>query len=147
MARIEVNGFDAALGGLIDMADRLPDLRNAILEAEADVLEPAIRQAVASNGLALTGKLAASIGRSKGKSGGIPVIRIGPTGEHHRYMPSKGRNGIVTSGYVGYVYEYGLARRKIRPRAWLSGAVATARGPAFRAAETVYDNYLKDHNL
>ena len=147
MARIEVDGFGAVLGGLADMADRLPELRNAILEAEADVVEPAVRQAVPANRLIRSGKLASSIGRSKGKAGGIPVVRIGPMGEHHRYMPSKGRNGIVTAGYVGYVYEYGLARRKIRPRAWLSGAVDSVRGPALRAAEVVYDNYLKEHNL
>lgn len=147
MARLEVNGFDAVLGGLADLADRVPELRNAILDAEADVIEPAVLQALSANRLNRSGKLALSIGRKKGKAGGIPVIRIGPMGEHHRYMPSRGKNGIVTAGYVGYVYEYGLARRKIRPRKWLSGAVASATGAAYRAADAVYDNYLKEHNL
>ncbi|MBR2047132.1 MAG: hypothetical protein IJ960_00900 [Oscillospiraceae bacterium] len=151
MARLEVDGFDAILSGLEDMIEALPELRNEILTAEADVIEPAVRAAVKSSGLYDTGTLYRSIGRStvkvSGRSGKIPAIKIGPRGEHHRYLPSKGKKGIVTAGYVGYIYEYGLERRGIPARKWLSGAVEQSKGPAFSAAERVYDEYLKKNNL
>jgi hypothetical protein len=147
MARIEIDGFDALLGDLADMAQKTPELRMAILTAEADVVEPAVRQSAVIHKLVETGRLQESIGRKISKSKGIPAIRIGPVGEHHRYMPSNGRSGIVSAGYVGYIYEYGLDRRGIRARKWLSNAVEQSSGPAFRAAETVYDSFLKKHNL
>lgn len=147
MARIEITGFEALLGGLEDMAVKTPELRDAILAAEADVVEPAVRQAVPSHNLVRSGKLLLSIGRTKSKSKGIPAIRIGPKGEHHRYLPRKGKTGIVTAGYVGYIYEYGMDRRGIPARKWLTHAVEQSKGPAYRAADAVYDDYLKKHNL
>ena len=147
MARIVVDGCDALLAGLEDMADKVPELRDAILEAEADAAEPIIRQGVVVAGLVKTGTLRDSIGRKKMTSYGVPVIRIGPQGEHHRYVPSAGKKGIVTSGNVGYVHEYGVPRRGIRARQWLTNAVLKAKGPAYDAADKVYDEYMKQHNL
>lgn len=147
MARIEVDGCDALIAGLLDMAEKTPELRDAILAAEADAAEPIIRQGVVTAGLVDTGTLRDSISRSRVTSGGVPVIRIGPKGEHHRYIPSSGKNGIVTSGNVGYVHEYGSPRRGIPARKWLTNAVAKAKGPAYDAADKVYDEYMKKHNL
>lgn len=147
MARIAVDGFDTLLAGLEDMAESVPELRDAILEAEADAVEPIVRQAVRSAGLVDSGTLEKSIARKRTTGHSVPVIRIGPQGEHHRYLPSKGKNGIVTSGYVGYIYEYGVASRGIPARQWLSKAVQKAKGPAYDAAEKAHDEYLKKHNL
>lgn len=147
MARLVVDGFDALLAGLEDMANEVPELRNAILEAEADVVEPIVRQSVADNRLIRTGKLQQSIKRTKRTSFDVPVIRIGPSGEHHRYLPSRGKDGIVTAGYVGYIYEYGVESRGIAARQWLTKAVAKAKSPAYDAADKVYDEYMKEHNF
>lgn len=146
MARLIVSGADTLLAGLEDMERDFPELRAEILKAEADVVEPIVRQSVVENRLVRTGALQRSISRKSITSGGVPTIRIGPTGEHHRYLPSKG-NGIVTAGRVGYIYEYGIASRGISARQWLSKAVEKAKAPAYDAADAVCDKYLKKHNL
>lgn len=147
MARMIVEGYDALLAGLEDMINSLPELRDAILEAEADTAEPIIRQGVLVAGLKRTGTLHRSIKRKRTSYHGTPVIRIGPSGTHHRYIPRRGNNGVATSGYVGYIHEYGNPSRGIRGRKWLSNAVALAKAPAYDAAEAVYDEYMKNHNL
>lgn len=147
MARIEVTGLDALLAGLDDMAEQTPQLRDAILEAEADVIEPALRKSIADERLVRTNKLHQSIKRRKAKSSGMPVIRIGPVGEHHRYFPSKGKSGVVNAGYVGYIGEYGISSRGIRGREWLRKGIEKNQGQAFAAADAVYDKFMKDHKL
>lgn len=147
MARIEVSGLDAFLAGLEDMAEQTPQLRDAILEAEADVIEPALRESIADERLIRTHKLQQSIKRRKAKSAGVPVIRIGPSGEHHRYLPSNGKNGVVAAGYVGYIGEYGIQSRGIRGREWLRKGIEKSKGQAFDAADAVYDKFMKNHNF
>lgn len=147
MASFSVDGCDSLIAGLADMAESIPELRDTILKAEADAAEPIIRQGVSAAGLVDSGALQRSIGRSQVKHDGAPAIRIGPKGEHHRYLPSKGKNGIATAGNVGYVHEYGAPSRGIRARRWLSNASDRAKGPAFDVAEAVYDDYMKKHNL
>ena len=129
------------------MADHAPQLRDDILEAEADVIEPAIRKSIVDERLVRSGKLLQSISRRKKKVGGIPAICIGPTGEHHRYLPSRGKNGVVTAGYVGYIGEYGIKSRGTPGRNWLSKAMEKSRSKAYDAADAVYDQYMKKHNL
>lgn len=147
MARFEVSGIEALLAGLNDMTEKTPQLRDAILEAEADVIEPALKQAIVDTRLVRTGRLKNSIARRKSKSAGVPAIRIGPVGEHHRYMPADGKSGIISAGYVGYVGEYGIPRRGIKGREWLKKGIEKGQGKAFDAADAVYDKYLKEHKL
>ena len=147
MARFEVSGADAIISGLRDMADQTPQLRDDILEAEADVIEPAIRKSIVDERLVRSVRLLQSISRRKKKVGGIPELRIGPTGEHHRYLPSRGKNGVVNAGYVGYIGEYGIKSRGIPGRNWLSKAMEKSRSKAYDAADAVYDQYMKKHNL
>lgn len=147
MARLEISGFDTFLAGLEDMVEKTPQLRNDILEAEADVIEPALRRSVVDEGLLRTGKLQKAITRKRIKSAGIPVIRIGPAGEHHRYFPSRGKSGIVSAGYIGYIGEYGIPGRGIKGREWIRKGLEKSQSKAFDAADAVYDKYMKDYNL
>lgn len=147
MARFDVSGADAFLAGLEDMIDSMPQLRDEILEAEADVIEPALRQSIADTRLVRSGRLKGSIKRRKGKSAGVPVIWIGPSGEHHRYIPGPGKDGIVSAGRVGYIGEYGIPGRGIRGREWLRKGIEKSQNNAFDAAEAVYDKHLKTNNL
>lgn len=150
MARLEVSGIDALLAGLDDMAESVPQLRDAILETEADVIEPALRRSISDEGLTRSFTLQRSISRRKIKLAGVPVIRIGPAGEHHRYLPSGRRSnssGVVSAGYVGYIHEYGVPRRGIKARQWLKKGVEKSQSAAFDAADSVYDNFMKKHNL
>lgn len=135
------------MAGLNDMAEQTPQLRDAILEAEADVIEPALKQSIVDTRLVRTGQLKNSIARRKLKSAGVPVIRIGPTGEHHRYLPSEGKDGVVTAGYVGYAGEYGIPRRGIKGREWLKKGIEKSQSQAFDAADAVYNNFMDKHKL
>lgn len=135
------------MAGLDDMAEQTPQLRDAILEAEADVIEPALKQSIVDTRLVRTGQLKNSIARRKLKSAGVPVIRIGPTGEHHRYLPSEGKDGVVTAGYVGYAGEYGIPRRGIKGREWLKKGIEKSQSQAFDAADAVYNNFMDKHKL
>lgn len=147
MARFDVFGADAFLAGLEDMIDTFPQLRDQILEAEADQIEPALRQSISDEQLVLSSTLRRSIKRRKGKSAGSPVIWIGPSGEHHRYLPGPGKDGIVSAGRVGYIGEYGITSRGIKGREWLRKGIEKSQGKAFDAAEQIYDNHLKKNNL
>lgn len=150
MARFDISGVDGLLAGLEDMAEQVPQLRDDILRAEADVIEPALRKSIADSRLVRTGALQRSIGRRNVKYGGFPAVRIGPQGEHHRYMPRTprpGKAGIVTAGYVGYVGEYGIKSRGIRGREWLKKGLEKSKSAAFDAADAVYDEYMKKNNL
>jgi hypothetical protein len=147
MARIDVSGADAFLAGLEDMVRDFPELRDAILEAEADIIEPALRASIANVRLVRDSTLMRSIKRRRGKSAGIPAIWIGPSGEHHRYLPSSGKTGVVSAGYVGYIGEYGITSRGIPGREWLKKGIERSQDAAFDAAEAVYDNHLKKNDL
>lgn len=146
MARFEISGTDIFASGLQDMLDDLPQLRDDILKAEADVIEQYMIQSVTSNGLVQSRTLLRSIRQRKRKDS----IAVGPDGEHHRYTPSgkrSGANGIVTAGYVGYIHNYGVQSRGIPAREWVEQAVEKGKGPAMDAAEKVYDEFLKKHDL
>lgn len=147
MARFEVSGLDALIAGLEDMVEQTPQLRDDILNAEADVIEPALRSSISEEGLVRSGRLRSAIRRRKITSAGIPVIRIGPMGEHHRYYPSSGKSGIVNAGYVGYVAEYGIKSRGIKGRNWLQKGLDKSRSAAYDAADAVYDDFMKKNNL
>lgn len=145
MAQFNVSAeLDGLTADLMQASEDFPDMRADLLAAQADIVEPALKTAVASAGLIKTGRFQQSIKRTRKKSGA--EIRIGPNGLHHRYIRVSG-SGQVTSGNVGYVHEYGAPRQGIRSTKWLSGTVARVSGPALNAAEAAYDEYLKKHNL
>lgn len=144
MAQLNVNSVSALISDLASAADQFPELREQMLTAQADLVEPAVRSAVVAAGLRDTGTLQASIGRVKKEQGS--KILIGPSGVHHRYVRRTG-SGEVRSGHVGYIHEYGAPARGIRAKKWMSGAVQNVSGKALDAAEAVYDEYMKKHNL
>lgn len=145
MAQMEVNdGLEDLIRDLEAAAEDLPDLRRTILNAQADLVEPALRSAVGSAGLIRSGKLRVSIRRSSRKQG--TEIHVGPSGVHHHYLRISG-SGKAMSGHVGYIHEYGAPSRGIRPKKWMSGAVAGVSAEAHKVAETAHDEYMKNHNL
>ena len=147
MAHLEVSGLDSLIGDLDSLAEQTSQLQADILTAVADKVEPALHRSIATEGLVRTGRLQSSIKRRKTNVGGIPAIRLGPVGEHHRYLPSPGQRGITHAGYVGYIAEYGIKSRGIKGRNWLQKGVARSQTDAFNAADTVHEKYLKNNNL
>ena len=147
MAELEVAGLDSLIHDLENLAQQTPEMQADMLTAAADVVEPALRRSVASEGLVRSGRLQLSIKRRKTKVGSIQAIRLGPVGEHHRYLPSPGQRGIVHAGYVGYIAEYGIRSRGIKGKHWLQKGVARSQNEALRSADAVHENYLKNNNL
>lgn len=146
MASLEMNNSVTTLmSDLLDFANDTPELRRQILKEQADIVEPALRNAITGEGLVDTGVLRTSIGRTTRKSGA--EIRIGPSGVHHRKASRSGRVHQLRNGHLGYIYEYGAPGRGIRPRRWMSKTVSRVKGAAIDAAETAHDQYLKKHNL
>ncbi len=146
LAELQVGGLDELIRDLDSLAEETPALCNQILQAQANVVEPALKRSLALKGLRRTGRLLASISRRKGRSKGGPAIRIGPSGEHHRYYPKTG-SGVVSAGYVGYIHEYGLPGRGIKASKWAATAVSDSREKAMDAAEQIHDQILKKHNF
>ena len=146
MAELEVSGLSELIQDLDALADSEPEICRDILKAQADVVEPALKRAITSHGLVRSAKLLTSIARRTGRSKGGQAIRIGPKGEHHRYFPKNG-SGIVSAGYVGYIAEYGIQSRGIKPRLWMKEAVSASREKAAEAAEKIYDTHLKNKNF
>lgn len=138
MAFISVSGLDSLIADIGTLASKSPAMRDRMLEAEANVIEPAIRNASPHR----SGRLSESIKRLKRGA----TIRIRPVGEHHRYVPVHG-SGIVTAGYVGYINEYGLPSRGISAREWMGKAVSKNEAAALAAAEREHDKFLKECNL
>ena len=147
MAMMFVSGLDSVLTDLKNTAENIPQLRDEILEAQADIVEPAVRGSIANEHLVRSGRLYGSVSREKTKWKGNPAIRIGLRGEHHRYLPSPGKDGIVTNRYVAYVGEYGIPSRGIRARHFMLKAVKASEEKAHRAAVSVHDQYMKKYNL
>lgn len=146
MAQLEYNNsITTLIQDLDSFAEAAPEMGKQMLLAEADIVEPALRQAVSAEGLVRTGRLQESIGRTVRKKG--TQILLGPTGEHHKYVTRSGRAGLLRAGHLGYIHEYGSPRRNIRGRKWMSKTVQKTQGQALDAAEKVRDEYLKKHNL
>ena len=147
MARMETTGLDSLMNDLNAVAERTPELRDKILNAEADVIEPALSRSISDERLVRSSKLKLSLSRRKVKISRLVAIRIGPTGEHHRYFPSSGKSGIVNAGYVGYIGEYGIPVRGIKGREWLKKGLTKSQNNAFDAAETVFNEFMDKNNL
>lgn len=146
MARLEMNNsITSFIRDLERAADNIPQLRKRMLEAEADILEPALRSAITSRGLVDTGVLRDSIGRSFRKKG--TELLVGPSGAHHRYISRNWTAETVRAGHVGYIHEYGAPQKGIRPKLWMKTTVLKVGGKALGAAEAEYEKYLKNNNL
>lgn len=146
MATLELNNMTTILSDdLLRAAEDVPQLREAILKSQADILEPAIKQSVTVSQLVDTGQLRDSIGRYSRKGGS--EIRIGPSGVRAARGSRSGLAQKVRNGHLGYIYEYGLPGRGIAPRHWMSNAVNKSQDKAYAAAEDTADEFLKKQNL
>lgn len=146
MAQIEYNN---SITTYIKDFDRfihsMPEMEKKMLEAEADVVEHALKLSISSEGLVKSGRLSDSIGRSTSLSG--TKILLGPSGIHHTYVNKAGRANALRAGHLGYIFEHGAPRRNIRGRHWMTKAVQKSQADAIEAAEKVRDQYLNNHNL
>lgn len=143
MATFTVSGVDIVVTGMQTMVQKVPQIRNAMLRAGAKVVQEGLKESISTNLNRRSGNLEDSI-----KIGRITVacdvskIRIGPTGEHHRYFPITG-SGVATSGQVLYVHEYGSRLRGIPAAHVVSKAVAKYQDAAVEAELQVFDEMIE----
>lgn len=142
MAKLSVNGLDELMLSLQEVADLPDDIAAAMLDAEAEVVEEFQMGSAATmlRGPYSTGQTASAIGRTKMKRGkdGVREVHVYPQGTN-----DKGERNAT----VAFVNEYGVPRRGIPARPFIATANAAAADPAVRAAEQIYDEFLKSKDL
>lgn len=140
MASLSVNGLDDLMLSLEEIAAIPDDVAQAMLDAEAQVVEEAqIAQGMAM-GVYDTGDTLRSIrrGRMKRTKEGGRAVYVTPQG-----VNDKGERNAA----VAFMNEYGVPSRRIPARPFIATANAAAVEPAVAEAEKVYDEWLKSKGL
>lgn len=140
MASLSVDGLDDLMLSLEEIAAIPDDVAQAMLDAEAQVVEEAqIAQGMAM-GVYDTGDTLRSIrrGRMKRTKEGGRAVYVTPQG-----VNDKGERNAA----VAFMNEYGVPSRRIPARPFIATANAAAVEPAVAEAEKVYDEWLKSKGL
>jgi len=137
MASFEVNGIDALTADLTALAEIPDDVLDAMLEAEATVIEDAQRRTAFSMGVHRTGMMISSISRTKIK-----------TNKHGRFLlvypQGKNKQGI-RNAEVAFINEYGKTKQPARP--FVDTANRQYAAAAGEAAERVYNTFADKFNF
>ncbi len=140
VASLSVDGLDDLMLSLEEIAAIPDDVAQAMLDAEAQVVEEAqIAQGMAM-GVYDTGDTLRSIrrGRMKRTKEGGRAVYVTPQG-----VNDKGERNAA----VAFMNEYGVPSRRIPARPFIATANAAAVDPAVAEAEKVYDEWLKSKGL
>ena len=140
MAKLSVDGLDGLMLSLEEIASIPDDVVQAMLDAEAQVVEEAqIAQGMTMEVYDTTQTLRSiRRGRMKRAKDGSRVVYITPQGRNDRGE----RNAAVA-----FINEYGVPSRKIPPRPFIAVANEKAAGPAVAEAEKIYDEFLRSKDL
>ena len=139
-----VNGLDDLGLTIKELAEIPNEVVAAMLEAQANVLLPKLRDAAPVE----TGKLKLSIKEMPKKDkNGRPIIDIYPSGTHHRYKTRQGGSRAASANDVGFVNEFGAPARGIKGTGWMRLTVESCADEANAAALDVYDKYLASKKL
>lgn len=139
MARLTVNGLDALVGDLAEVASLPDSVIEELLNAEADVIEAEQRKTVREmlSGPYATGATAASIRKGK--------VKKTPSGKSITVAP-KGTNKRGTRhAEVLFINEYGKKGQPARPA--VRTANTRAEKPALDAGEKVFNDFLDKKGL
>lgn len=136
MAKFSVNGLDELALSMSEIA-ALPDsVLDAMLHAEADVVERAQRATGLAYGIRRTGKTLSSIKRGKSwRTADGKALEVYPQG----MVPNGKKN--KTTAEVAFINEYGKKGQPARP--FIQDANEQAASETTSRAAKVYDNYLK----
>lgn len=133
MARFELEGIDEMLSDMRRMGELTGDVATAVLQAGAEGVKRAWREAADRKGLVDTGDMLESIGFSHTPktAGDIKYIDIYPQGKDH-----KG----VRNAEKAFVLHYGTSR--IKPTRWVDLADELSETYAVPAMQKVWEDYL-----
>lgn len=143
MAKVEFSGIDQLELSFAEVA-KLPDeVVDAMLDARADVVVAAQRQAAERmlKGPYYTGETVRSIKKGKPKlRDGQRVLYVTPTGSRKR-----GKAKAVRNAEIAFINEYGT--RKIPARNFIRTANESCADAATAAEFEVYSRYLEEKGL
>lgn len=137
MARFEVKGFETLIHDLNEFANATADLIDEMLIAQADIVVEHQKRKGREYGVYRTGVTLNSIKRKAPKQddNGRYII-VTPMGNN-----SKG----VRNAEVAFINEYGKRGQKARP--FIRDGNKAAEPEADKAAEKIYNDFLKSKNL
>lgn len=138
MAQLSFSGLDDLMLSLEEVAEIPDEVAEAMLTAEAKVVEDAQIAYGMQMGVYRTGETLASIhpGRMKRGRDGARIIYVTPQGRNE-----KGERNAA----VAFINEYG--KRGQAPRPFIAAANEASATPAVEAAAKVYDEFLKSKGL
>lgn len=138
MAQLSFSGLDDLMLSLQEASEIPDDVAEAMLQAEAEIVEQAQIAYGMQMGVYRTGETLSSIRPGKMKRGrnGGRMIYVTPQGVNDRGE----RNAAVA-----FINEYG--KRGQAPRPFIAAANEAAATPAVEAAAEIYDEFLKSKNL
>lgn len=138
MAQLSFSGLDDLMLSMQEASEIPDDVAEAMLQAEAEIVERAQIAYGMQMGVYRTGETLASIRPGKMKRGrnGGRMIYVTPQGVNDRGE----RNAAVA-----FINEYG--KRGQPPRPFIAAANEAAATPAVEAAAKIYDEFLKSKNL
>ena len=141
MAGFHYSGVDEVMLSMEEVAQIPPEVVDEMLNAQADVVVEAQRQAGRAMGVQDTGLTLRSIkkGKVKVKKDGTRVLYVTPSGTRKR---GKKR---VRNAEIAFVNEFGTRDQKARPFVRTGNESSAAQ--ATRAAMEVYDRWLRSKDL
>lgn len=141
---LTVNGLDALMDSLDELAELPDQVLEDVLNAEADVILPAQREEIARQ---WKGKYSMGISAKSVKKGEVKKGRDG----HSLAIFPQGtrRRGETTTrnAEIAFINEYGAPKRGIAARPAITTATAKKEQEAVDAGEKVYHAYLDSKGL
>ncbi len=143
MARIEISGLSEFALALDDLQELPAEMLDDILNAQADIVEAAQKKSAIDMGVYRTGATANSIKRGKPvKTKDGRALYVAPQGSVTR---GKRKKRTVRLAEIAFINEYGT--HKQAPRPFIASANEKAAPEAAKAAEKLYDEFLKRKGL
>lgn len=144
MARMEVDGADALIEDMAELA-RLPyEVTGGILNAMADVVVSAQRAEIESR---WNGRYSMEISAKSIKKTGVKKELDGSSISIYPQGTRKRGKKKIRNGEIAFFNEYGVPGRGIAARPAISTATAKIEDKAVEAGEKVYNAYLDSKNL
>lgn len=140
MANMEVDGLDRLLEDFSAIADLPDEVAEAMLDAEAKIVEDAQVYTGMKKGVYRTGETLMAVARGK--------MKRAKDGSRAKHVYPRGKNSRgIRNAEVAFINEYGAPNRDIPARQFIREANESAADPAVEAAAKVMDEFLEKNNL